>query len=174
MIRTLTAALGVVLVAAAPAASSFAKASEGQQVVIDKVVSRVNGEVITQSDIRQARLLRLFPRLDAGSPDEAIRRALENRALVLAEVRRATMPDPAPDRRAAWRRSWETSLGSGVDLPPLLQRAGMTDTALDDWCRNDLRIEDFLAERFKAVPEAERAHAADVWVNDLRRRAGLK
>lgn len=144
------------------------------QVVIDKVVSRVNGEVITQSDIRQARLLKLFPHLGADSPDDAIRRALENRALVLAEARRVTTPDPSADRRAAWRRTWQASLGSGVDLSSLLQRAGMTETGLDDWCRNELRIDDFLAERFKAVPEADRARQTDAWITMLRTRAGLK
>ena len=181
MIRTLTAALCTSLLAAAPVGPplssggkpSFAKAPDGKQVVIDRVVSRVNGEIITQSDIRQARLLRLFPRLDAASDDDAIRRALENRALVLAEVRRATTPDPSADRRAAWRRTWESSLG-GTDVLPLLQRAGMTETALEDWCRNDLRIDDFLADRFKSVPEGERAREVDAWVAVLRHRAGLK
>jgi len=173
MTRTLTAALCMSLVAAASAAPSFARAAEGKQVVIDRVVSRVNGEIITQSDIRQARLLHLFPRLDAGSADDAVRRALENRALVLAEVRRATTPDPSADRRAAWRRTWESSLGS-AEVLPLLQRAGMTETALEDWCRNDLRIDDFLAERFRSVPEGERPRETDAWIAVLRQRAGLK
>lgn len=162
---TLSAALCAVLLSAAPIAG---------QVVIDRVVSRVNGEVITQSDIRQARLLKLFPHLGADSTDDAIRRALENRALLLAEARRGTVTDPSADRRAAWRRAWQTSLGSGVDLAPLLQRAGMTESGLDDWCRNDLRIEDFLAERFRAVPESDRARQTEAWITMLRARAGLK
>jgi hypothetical protein len=175
MFRTLVTVLCTGMLATT---SSFAKATEhkptdGKQVVIDRVVSRVNGEIITQSDIRQARLLKLFPNLDAASPDDAIRRALENRALLLAEARRATTPDPSADRRAAWRRTWEASVGGG-DLTNLLQRAGMTDTSLDDWCRNDLRIEDFLAERFKSVPEAERPREVDSWIAMLRVRAGLK
>jgi hypothetical protein len=176
MIRTLTAAFYSCLVAAAtavPVVPSFAQAPEGKQVVIDSVVSRVNGEIITQSDIRQARMLRLFPRLDAGSADDAFRRALENRALVLAEVRRATTPDPSADRRAVWRRTWEASLGS-AEVLPLLQRAGMTETALEDWCRNDLRIDDFLADRFRSVPEGERPREMDAWIAVLRQRAGLK
>jgi hypothetical protein len=50
----------------------------------------------------------------------------------------------------------------------------MTETGLDDWCRNELRIDDFLAERFKAVPEADRARQTDAWITMLRTRAGLK
>ena len=176
MIRTLTAAFCIGLLAgttSVPAAPSCTTATEAKQVVIDRVVSRVNGEIITQSDIRQARLLRLFPRLDAASDDDAIRRALENRALVLAEVRRATTPDPSADRRAVWRRTWEGTLGS-AEVLPLLQRAGMTETALEDWCRNDLRIDDFLGERFKSVPAGERSREVDSWIAILRTRAGLK
>jgi hypothetical protein len=57
---------------------------------IDRLLVRVNGAVLMQSDIRQARALKLVP--DTGS-DEATQRALENRLLMLGEVSRGA---PAP------------------------------------------------------------------------------
>jgi hypothetical protein len=165
MNRWLIGALGLTLVVPAV----------GAQVTIDRVLSRVSGEIITQSDVRQARLLKLFgARGDDQASDAAIQRELENRRLILIEVARAALPEPTAERRAARRREWQASLGGSADVPKLLERTGMSDTAMDDWCRNDLRIDAFLAERFKSVPAPDRPREISVWVDELRRRAGLR
>src|SRR5690606_16574793 len=51
------------------------------QIELDRIVSRVGGRIITQSDVRQARALRL---VDDVSSDELTRRGLETRFLILA------------------------------------------------------------------------------------------
>lgn len=143
------------------------------QVVIDKVVGRVGGDIITQSDLRQARMLKLFGPSVAES-DEALLRAIENRRLLLTEASRASLGEPSAERQAAQRRQWAARLGSGADVAKMLERGGMSQSAIDDWCRDDVIIDSYLAERFKSVPEADRAAELDKLVRDLRRRAGLK
>ena len=79
------------------------------QTELDHIVSRVNGRIITQSDVNQARLLRLVP--DASS-DDAVRVALENRLLILGGIARGNALPPANGSgncgtacgMAAWRR----------------------------------------------------------------------
>ncbi len=145
------------------------------QTTIDRVLVRVHGEIITQSDVRQARLLKLFgPRPDADTTDAALQRELENRRLLLAEVARLPLAEPPAEARAARRQALVAALGPGADLPQLLERAGMTDSGLDEWCRNDLRIEALLDDRFKNIPPASRPAAVAAWVDELRRRAGLR
>jgi hypothetical protein len=142
-----------------------------QPVEIDRVLQRVAGDVITTLHVRRARLLRLTP--GAGT-DEAVLRELVNRRLMLFEVARFN-PDPPPDAGVAEaRRAWEASLEPGTDVPALLVRAGMRPSALDGWFRDNLRLRAYLAQRFGAVPDAERPAAIAAWIRGLRDRAGLR
>jgi len=65
------------------------------QTVLDKVLSNVNGEVITQLDVRQARMLKLRLVTATAESDTDVLRGLENRRLALAEVNHVTLPAPA-------------------------------------------------------------------------------
>ena len=61
------------------------------QAELDRIVARVNNRIITQSDVRQARMLQL---VDDTSSDEATRRALENRILILGDLSRSSSLPP--------------------------------------------------------------------------------
>ncbi len=83
------------------------------QVELDRIVSRVAGHIITQSDVRQARLLKL---VDDVSSDAAVQHALEDRFLILDEMERAAPLPPATDAALAARHAqWAASLGPGAD-----------------------------------------------------------
>jgi hypothetical protein len=70
------------------------------QVELDRIVSRVDGRIVTQSDIRQARALKL---VDETASDEATQRALETRLLILHELDRAApLPPSSPSGRPVW------------------------------------------------------------------------
>jgi hypothetical protein len=139
------------------------------QVIIDRVVERVYGQVLTQSDVWQALTLRL---VDATGFDQA-QRELENRILLLREATRV-ITTPAADAAVAERRAqWEAKLGAG-DAPAVrLERAGVSEAALTAWFRETIRIETYLAQRFNGVAQADRAAAIAAWVRQLRERAGL-
>jgi len=156
--------VAAILVCAVPALRA-------QQVELDRTLERVYGSVVMASDVRQVRLLKL---VDAGADtDAAAQAAIENRLLIMRELSRGTVPEPAAERiaekREAWRKTWPAS----TDVSALLARAGMSAQALDGWFRDELKIEAFLAIRYPLTADTRRAERIAAWVNDLRRRANL-
>jgi len=152
------------------AAIAGVSGSASAQTELDRIVARVNNRIITQSDVRQARLLRL---VDDTSSDDTVCRGLENRMLILAEIARAAPLAPSTDAELSARRAdWERHLGSAKPAD-LLSQAAMSESALQMWLRDDVRIEAHLKRQFGSVPEAERARATAEWVARLRQRAGL-
>jgi hypothetical protein len=145
-------------------------ASVGAQVELDRILARVNGSVITRSDVRQARLLKLVA--DASS-DDAAQRGLEDRILILGELSRAAPLDPISDGDlAAHRGEWELSVGA-ANVTNLLAQNGMSESSLQGWLRDDLRVRAYLRRQFSALPDPDRARATADWLARLRQRAGL-
>jgi hypothetical protein len=142
----------------------------GQQAEIDRVLWTYGGAVITTTDVWQARRLKL---VSGGDTDEQILRALQNRQLILIELRRVPPAPPTAADLEGRRREWEASLGPGADVRGLLTQAGMSEKACDGWITDDLRIRAYLKERFGMLPEAERGARTDEWLRGLRQRAGL-
>lgn len=142
------------------------------QVELDRIVVRVGDRVITQSDLGQARRLKL---VDDTSSDSAVQRCLENRLLTLDEIARAAPLNPGSEGDLAARRAnWERSLGGDAAARDLLAKASMSEATLLTWLRDDLRIQAYLRRQFSAVPEPDRAKATAEWLARLRQRAGLK
>lgn len=139
------------------------------QVEIDRIVSRAGGRIITLSDIRQVRLLKLVADV---SSDESTRRELENRWLVLSELARAVpVAAPGDAEIAAHRDEWRRSLGPDADA--LVRRAGMTEADLEAWLRDDLRARAFLGRQFGMLGDNDRQRATADWIARLRQRAQL-
>jgi hypothetical protein len=151
----------------------FGAAPAPAQTVLDKVLSNVNGDVVTQLDVRQARMLKLRLVTGPADTDAEVLRGLENRRLVLAEVNHVVLPPPTAPDIAARRRDWQASLGASADLNSLLNHAGLTEQGLTAWLRDDVRIESYLGQRFGGVPDAERPAEIARWLATLREHAGL-
>ena len=142
-----------------------------QQVEMDRTLERIYDSVVTTSDVRQVRILKLAE--GSADTDAAAQTAIENRLLIMRELARGTVAEPAPDRiaekREAWRKTWPAS----TDIPALLARAGMSAQALDGWFRDELKIEAFLALRFPQIADSRRSERINAWISDLRHRANL-
>jgi hypothetical protein len=162
--------VAVIVVAGFVVAGADRPIRAAQDVELDRVVSRVGGRIITQSDIRQARDLRL---VEDTSSDEAVRVALENRLLLLGEVARGqALPPITADEITQYRAGWVRSLG-GADVADLMRRTGATESMIDTWHRDDLRIRAVLDRQFAHLPRQDRARATSEWLSRLRQRAGL-
>jgi hypothetical protein len=135
--------------AAAIAAAVLWGARADAQTLIDRVVVRVNNDIITLSDVSQARLLRLAP--PEATSDSGIVEALINRRLILAEIVKFPASEPTTAELAARRQEWQATLGPQADVGELLRRAGMSDALLDGWLRDDVRIQSYLDRRFLAT-----------------------
>ena len=119
----------VALCAAATATASPLEAAPAgpPQAELDHIVGRVNDRIITQSDVREARALRL---VDDPSSDDAARVCLENRLLILGEIATQTaqtagQPPGSPgmiavlvgeDNRADPLQRQARGLGAPLDL----------------------------------------------------------
>jgi hypothetical protein len=150
-------------------ATHAATAAAQTAVEIDRTLQRVYGTAIMTSDIRQCRLLRLLTPMPGD--DNAILTSLENRLLMLNEASRAGAADPAADQIAARRREWTGTWPSAAEIANQMQRAGMSDRALDGWFRDELRIAAYLEQRFP--PDPKRDERIATWIKDLRTRANL-
>jgi len=73
----------------------------------------------------------------------------------------------------ARRHEWEASLGPGADIPKLLDRAGLSETGLVAWLRDDVRIQAYLEQRFGGLPAADRSAEIARYLATLREHAGL-
>jgi hypothetical protein len=121
------------------------------------------------SDVREARLLNWCPKPTAAT--RLCSASLENRLLIVNEMKRTPAPDPGRDAIAARRQNGTATWPAGTDLPGLMAKCGTTDQALDGWFRADLQIAAFLAQRFGQGGDPGRDQNTNEWLADLRRRA---
>jgi peptidyl-prolyl cis-trans isomerase SurA len=130
----------VVLLPAAPAAAEL----------IDRVVARVNTEVITLSELRQAETLNEAiggaPR-DRKAFESEILEGLINRELLLQEARRLAFAEATDSEVNAEMTRLVTRLGSEKALANTMARAGINDEELRRMLAERLMAERFLEKR---------------------------
>jgi hypothetical protein len=136
---------------------------------IDRIVAVVNGDIITLSDVRAARVLKLVPD-DAGEKGTVA--ALVERRLVLSEMRRFQTPEPSPDAVSIRRSEWERLVNDATP-EALLALAGVDAAFLQRWLADDLRRENYLRQRFAALEGARRDEAIRLWIAGLHTRAEI-
>jgi hypothetical protein len=151
--------LGLVVLAPWPLAPG-PRHLQAQEVLLDRTLAIVHGEVITLADARGAMALGL---VESGGSDE-LRRAVDRlieRSLVLHEVERFAPTEPAIEAVDARLAVAQGRAGTPADLAALLARNGLTEARLRAWVRNDLRIQAYLDQRFAAagVPSEQEVQA---------------
>ncbi len=121
--------------------------------ILDRVLAVVAGQVVTLSD---ARAVLEFRFVEPGPGADRIAEAVEflvNRELALSEVNRYSAPsaDPAVlrERLAALRAQFPGDAG----YRQALARTALTDTRLRDLVGDNIRIENYLDQRFSAAAQ---------------------
>ena len=165
MARSRTAA-GIAIVCALllPAAPG------GGDELIDRVLAAVEGRVITLSDVRTAARFEFVKTGTAADIMAATLDGLIDRLVILAEVERYAPPEPDPDAIRNAVAAMRARIGSDQEVAAALRDAGLDEAALVQWARNDLRVAQYLRERFAgaADPSEEdvesyvRRHEADL------------
>jgi hypothetical protein len=86
--------------------------------------------------------------------DEAVLDRLIDRRLEVADAARYQTAEPSAADVAARRQRWLADVGQAApgNVTALLRDAGMTEDALGDWFRDDVRIETLVNQRFSAAP----------------------
>lgn len=146
--------------AAFACAALFAAASPGRgDDLLDRVLATVEGRVITLSDVRTA--VR-FGLVAADAPGDVMTASLDrliNRLVILSEVERYAPPEPDPAAIREGVAAIRARFASQEAADTALRVAGLDEAALTQWARNDLRIAQYLRERF--------AGAADPTADDI-------
>jgi hypothetical protein len=140
------------------------------QIALDAVLFRYGNEIVTQLDVRQARMLKLVE--VTSDTDQAYVDAIVNRRLLLADARRMGAPEPTTEAVDARRKEWESQLGPGASVSDLLSRAAMSPPVLRAWLQDDLRVQAYCDDRF--ARSSDRAGDLQKWVQILRQRAGIR
>jgi hypothetical protein len=133
----------------------------GQQILLDRVVARVGGVAITETDVRAAAGLGLIdvpPDRDL-IPDGT--RAMIDRQLVLLEVNRFNPPSPEDSAIAGKVDDMQSRAGSR--LTALMQSTGLDENRLRELARDTLRIETYVNQRFGTTAQASLQEAREYY-----------
>ena len=138
--------------------------------LIDRVLAAVEGRVITLSDVRTAVRFKFVKTGTAADVIAATLDGLIDRLVILAEVERYAPPEPDPEAIRNAVAAMRARIGSDQEVAAALRVAGLDEAALVQWARNDLRVAQYLRERFAGAAEPSeedvesymRRHEADL------------
>lgn len=130
------------------------------QQLLDRVVARVAGTAITQTEVEAALALGIVEaegadRLAAGT------RQMIDRRLVLAEV--ARFPPSEPPEPAIAGLVAKMKARAGADYPAVLRQTGLDEQRVRDMARDTLRIQAYLDQRFGTTAQASLQEARDYY-----------
>ncbi len=120
-------------------------------VVIDRIMAIVSGGLILRSDVEAAlRLGLVTPPAEGDRLQVALDRLIERR-LMLLEADRYGPPEPTGAEIDAGLAEIDTRIASGDRLDAILRSSGFTLDQLRLWVRDDLRIRNYIQQRFGAA-----------------------
>jgi hypothetical protein len=116
------------------------------QQLLDRVVARVEEYAITLTDVQAALGLGAIQVPPGADPIETGTQQMIDRQLLLAEVLR--FPPPEPSAAAVDREETQLKMRAGARLGALMQSTGLTEERIREIARDNLRILDYLDQRF--------------------------
>jgi hypothetical protein len=130
------------------------------QQLLDRVVARVGGTAITQTDVEAALELGI---VDATGPDRlaSATRQMVDRRLLLAEVARFPPREPADADIDARLAAMQAHAGAAYDA--LLRRTGLDEQRLREMARDTLRIQAYVDQRFGATAQVSLQEAREYY-----------
>jgi hypothetical protein len=112
------------------------------QQLLDRILARVNGYEITQTDVNAVRGLGVVTGATEG---DALQRMIE-RQLLLGEVTR--FPPPEPAAAAVDAEEAREKMVAGARLQEIMQSTGTDEARIREMARDTLRIEAYIDQRF--------------------------
>lgn len=131
----------------------------GQQ-LLDRVVARVSGEVITLTDVKAAVALGVVEVPADADEIEAIER-LVGRQLVLGEVARFALPQPSAADVARETATLIAHAGSRLDA--VMESTGIDEARIREMARDNLRIQVYLDQRFGTTAQLTEEEVAQYY-----------
>lgn len=132
-----------------------------QQIVLDRIVARVGGVAITETDVRASAALGLINLPQGADIIADGTRAMIDRQLILQEVNRVA--PSAPDEAAVDKAVAAMKERVGSQYESLTRSTGIDDQRLRVLARESLRIQAYLQQRFGTVAQAGLQDARDYY-----------
>jgi len=126
------------------------------QVLIDRVLARIDGAPLTLTDVEAAIGLGVVQGPLDGGMQQMINRLLE-----LTEVQRFPPPEPSPAAIAA--EAARLKMNAGTRLQALMQSTGLTDQRITDIARDNVRIAAYLEQRFGTTVQVSDEEVANYY-----------
>jgi len=130
-------------------------AVSGAPEVIDRVLAVAGGSLITMSDVRAARDFGFVSPGNVSDPVREVLSRLIDRALVLAEVDRYAPPEPPADAVDRALQNVRLRFSTPKDYQATLDRDGIAEKHLRETLRDELRIQEYLDQRFTVAPPGD-------------------
>jgi hypothetical protein len=147
--------------ALAIAACLFAIAAASHAELIDRVLATVGPRVITLSDARAVSRLGLIDVAGSADATADIVQRLIDRTLVLEEVDRYAPPEPSDAAIQAGVAAIRARFGTPEAFARAVAAAGIEERSVREWVRNDLRIDQYITQRFSGLVEPTPADIED-------------
>jgi hypothetical protein len=116
------------------------------QQLLDRVVARVGGTAITQTDVMAALALGVVEADAGGDRMQSAMRRLIDRRLMLDEV--ARFPPPEPAETAIAEQLARMKAAAGTQYDEVLRRAGLDEPRVRQLARDTLRLQAYIDQRF--------------------------
>ena len=122
----------------------------GAQQLVDRILARVGGQIITLSDVRAAEWLGLAGEATDPTVDQ-VTEALVERELMRQEASRLVFSEPVPAVVDARLGAIRSRFASEAEFQHELARVALTEPRLRAWLRDDVIVEEYIEQRFTAA-----------------------
>jgi hypothetical protein len=140
------------------------------QEVIDRIVARVENDVILMSDIRQLAEYQVF--VDGKSEsDEQILQRLIDQWIVRTEAAAARFPQPSDQDVERSLARLKRSFANSESFEERKKQSGLTDDEIRQQLRSQLYLSNYLDSRFRASIQIDDQAIADFYKNRVVPRA---
>jgi hypothetical protein len=154
------------LFAVFPADGSLAAASGQKGKVIDGIAARVEGDIITESEVRELASFQQLVEGKAGSRQDVLGELIDQ-WIVRAEAVNAKYPEPSDadveGELARLRKQFPSSEAYGTRLAEL----GLTDTAVRRMVRQEIYLTHFLRYKFRPAVQVDRKQIEAYYQREL-------
>jgi peptidyl-prolyl cis-trans isomerase SurA len=153
------------LAAVIAAGTSFAPATNAQQVV-DRIVARIEGDVLLESDLRE---LGQFQELNGATPELDSQRLEEliDQWIIEHEAQDANFPEPSDADVAAGVKQIAGDFPSAAAYQQRLKELGLPDAAVKRQVRNEIYLSRYLDYKFRTSVQVDADAEQKYYDNEL-------
>ncbi len=132
------------------------------QEVVDRIVARIETDIILYSDVQQLGRYQLFLDGKAQSDDEILNRLIDQ-WIVRSEAGVARFPQPSEDEVTRSIEGLKRSFSSPGEFDARKKQSGLTDDEIRQFVRAKIYLSNYLDSRFRPAIQIDETEIADFY-----------